>query len=149
MKVTRRYENRDLADVRVMLCDVCQRALANIRQRQPGTHSGQQPQYFSHAPRANVWTGSHHTGNDSFLNSVRGRCYICYPVLQACPAKTRQYAVYFRTFFEIELSGPARYSMRIRVEVPELSALFEPEVIELHGSFKLLPKSGGSTLFVC
>lgn len=132
----------DLASTRVMLCDVCRRAIARIRTLPPGSHHGSQPQFFSPPPRHDVWTGSHHSENDSFLESVRGRCYICYPILQACPRKKREYAVYFRTFYEIELCGSDHYALRITIELPQLSPLIEAQVIELHGTFQILPRTG-------
>lgn len=142
MKTPKHRQVFDVSGLHVMLCIVCRSAIASIGDRKPGVHHGQQPQNFRHASRPDVWTGSHHEADDSFLTSVRNRCYICHPILQACPRETRDYAVYFRTFFEIESSGDGRYSMRITIELRQLSPSIQAQVVELHGRFKILPKTG-------
>jgi hypothetical protein len=132
----------DLADVPVMLCDVCKKALSSIRDRQAGTHIGERPQFFRHAPREDAWTGSHHVADYSFLDSYKRRCYVCYQVYQGCPRKLRTYVHLFRTFFEIESFGEERYSLRVTTELQRLGPTAEAQVIELHGRFKILPHTG-------
>ena len=137
------WENTiDLTRKSVMLCKVCEDAIYCIRTNPPGTHQGSLPHLFCHARRKDVWTGSHHTYDDSLVFSVQNRCYICNPVLKGCPLETRKYASRFRTFFEIQNLGDGRYAMSIRIELEKPSPSQEAQVIELDGKFKILPKSG-------
>ena len=126
-----------------MLCETCRQVVACIG-TPPGSWSGPQPELFGYPESADTWRGAHHITDGSLVRSVREGCYICNPLLGAFPRKHRKRAKSSRTFFEVRPDGPQRWALRFNIELPAgLSTLdFPEELIECHGTFKILPKDG-------
>lgn len=127
----------------VMLCATCRRVVARIGTT-PGSWDGPRPELFGYPRRADTWTGAHHTTDSSLVRSVKEGCYICNPLLDAFPQQDRKRARYARTFYEIRPDGHQRWLLRFTIELPSGPSSYETpaQVIECHGTFKLLPKNG-------
>lgn len=127
----------------VMLCATCQRVIAHIGSA-PGSWEGPKPELFGYAERTDTWRGAHHTIDASLVRSVREGCYVCNPLLNAFPRQERKRARSCRTFYEISPRGHQHWALRFTIELPAdnppLGAA--AQVIECHGTFKILPKNG-------
>ena len=131
-----------------MLCDACKKAVSGPRESQPGSWSGPEPEFFRYAPRDNVWRGAHHIHDGDFSSAVRIGCYICYQLLEACPAEPRAHADSFRTFYELSRTRKDSYSLQLAIELRQGSPTMAAatQVMESYGTFKILPKASTFSL---
>lgn len=126
-----------------MLCDACAKAVSSPRDSRPGSWSGPEPELFRYPVRTDVWRGAHHTRDGDFSSAANNGCYICYQLLRACPGETRGHANSFRSFYELSRSAQDSYLLRFALELRQGSPTMAAttQVIECHGTFKILPKS--------
>ena len=124
----------------VMICTICLKTIGRIGS-EPGPSEGPSPELFGYAYRSDSWTGAHHITRGSLIRSVNEGCYICNPLLGVFPRQARWRAHCARSFYEIRPDGVDRWSLRITIELPA-DHPYPPEVIESHGTFRILPKNG-------
>lgn len=136
-----------------MLCDPCQHLLTRVPQSSPGSWKGNRPRMFRDPEFADVWAGAHHVQTGNFASAADNACYICSTILRDCNAQLRQWAPFFRTFYQLRFdenkeTSKDHYELDFTVEVlPRQEPLVQGQVFSCAGTFKILPQNGTLPFF--